>query len=47
VHISANYIASQPNLIPIAGCAVALLGVWLTYTGFISGMLRFDPPSRR
>ncbi len=47
VHISADYVASQPNLIPIAGCAVALLGVWLTYTGFISGMLRFDPPPSR
>lgn len=47
VHISADYVANQPNLIPIAGCAVALLGVWLTYTGFISGMLRFDPPSSR
>lgn len=46
IHISANYVASQPKLIPIAGLAASLLGVWLTYTGFISGMLRFDPAGR-
>jgi hypothetical protein len=46
IQISAEYVARQPNLIPIVGCVVALLGVWLTYTGFISGMLRFDPHAR-
>lgn len=32
----------QPQSMPIAGCAIALLGVWLTYTGYISGTLRVD-----
>ncbi len=44
--VAANFIDSQPQAIPIAGCVAALLGVWLTYTGFIAGMLRFDHPTR-
>ena len=44
--IAANFVDSQPQAIPIGGCVAALLGVWLTYTGYIAGMLRFDHPTR-
>lgn len=41
---SANFVESNRRSLPIAGCAAALLGVWLSYTGYIAGMLRFDHP---
>lgn len=47
IQTSAEFVARQPTMIPIAGCVIALLGLWFTYTGFVAGMLRFDPPSRR
>jgi hypothetical protein len=31
---------------PIAGCVIALLGVWLSYTGYIAGTLRAEAPRR-
>ncbi|MBL8536890.1 MAG: hypothetical protein JNM59_05755 [Hyphomonadaceae bacterium] len=42
VHEAAMYITTQPHVFPIAGCAAALLGVWLTYVGYISGTLRVE-----
>jgi|CXWL01.1.fsa_nt_gi hypothetical protein len=36
------YIGNLPNLFPIAGCVIALIGVWLAYTGYIAGVLRVD-----
>ena len=38
----ADIVMRQPTIMPIAGCVIALLGVWLTYTGYISGTLRVD-----
>jgi drug/metabolite transporter (DMT)-like permease len=43
---SADFISRNRQAVPIAGCVAALLGVWLTYTGYVAGMLRFDHPSR-
>lgn len=43
---TANFVERQRQALPIGGCLAALLGVWLTYTGYIAGMLRFDPPGR-
>ena len=40
---AADIVVRQPNIMPIAGCVMALLGVWFTYTGYISGTLRVDP----
>jgi hypothetical protein len=42
VHEAAMYITSQRHVFPIGGLASALLGVWLSYTGYISGTLRVD-----
>jgi hypothetical protein len=42
MHDGAMYITTQRHVFPIAGCAVALLGVWLTYVGYISGTLRVE-----
>lgn len=40
VHDAAMFVTTQPNVFPIGGCALALLGVWLAYVGYISGTLR-------
>lgn len=42
LHQATDIIVRQPNVLPIAGCAMALLGVWFAYTGYISGTLRVD-----
>ena len=42
IHQAANAITTIPNIMPIAGCVMALLGVWFSYTGYISGTLRAD-----
>ena len=42
VRDAADVVMRQPTILPIAGCVIALLGVWLTYTGYISGTLRVD-----
>lgn len=42
----ADIIMRQPNFLPIIGCLMALLGVWLAYTGYISGTLRVDTSTR-
>ena len=44
--VTANFVERQRQAIPIGGLLAALLGVWLTYTGYIAGMLRFDHPAR-
>jgi len=36
------YVFTQPIIMPIAGCVVALVGVWLSYTGYIAGTLRAE-----
>lgn len=38
-----------PTAIPIAGCVMALAGVWLAYAGYIAGVLRVEsaPPKQR
>jgi hypothetical protein len=48
IHQIADIIVRQPAIMPIAGCVMALLGVWLAYTGYIAGVLRVDtsPPRR-
>jgi hypothetical protein len=35
---------ANPNLIPIAGCVTALIGVWLSYVGYIAGVFRVEGP---
>lgn len=42
----ANIIEQQRQVLPIGGCLIALLGVWFTYTGYISGILRVDTSRR-
>lgn len=42
MHEGAMFITTQRHVFPITGCALALLGVWLTYVGYISGTLRVD-----
>ena len=42
MHEAAMFITTQPHVFPITGCALALLGVWLAYVGYISGTLRVD-----
>ena len=42
VRQAVQYIDAQPMLFPITGCAVALIGVWLTYSGYVAGTLRAD-----
>lgn len=47
VRDAAFIVIQQPNILPIAGCVIALLGVWLAYTGYISGVLRVDTAPQR
>jgi hypothetical protein len=42
IRTALHEIDSRPMIFPIAGCAVALLGVWLTYSGYVAGTLRVD-----
>lgn len=42
IRLALQEIDSRPMLFPIAGCAVALIGVWLTYSGYVAGTLRVD-----
>lgn len=42
IHQVADVMVSQARVLPIVGCVMALLGVWLGYTGYISGTLRAD-----
>lgn len=35
------------RVVPIVGCVLALLGVWLAYTGYIAGALRVDTATRK
>lgn len=46
VHQAADIVIRMPNLLPITGCVMALLGVWLAYTGYIAGVLRVDTSPR-
>ena len=34
------------NIMPIAGCVIALIGVWLSYAGYIAGTLRAESSRR-
>lgn len=36
------FVFANATLVPIAGCVMALAGVWLAYTGYIAGTLRVD-----
>ncbi len=40
------YIVVHPQVVPIAGLTVALIGVWLTYAGYISGIFRVETTRR-
>ncbi len=42
VRDAAFYVLTQPNIMPIAGCVIALIGVWLSYAGYIAGTLRAE-----
>lgn len=39
---AADIINRMPSLLPITGCVMALLGVFLSYTGYIAGTLRVE-----
>ncbi len=39
---AANTILIYARAFPILGCVLALLGVWLTYAGYIAGTLRVE-----
>ena len=43
---AAEFVSDTPNVMPIAGCVMALLGVWLAYTGYIAGTLRVETSPR-
>ena len=38
----ADFILANPMALPIAGCVTALIGVWLSYAGYIAGTLRVE-----
>jgi hypothetical protein len=40
-------VVTNPQVAPIVGCVLALIGVWLTYAGYIAGIFRVEPASRR
>lgn len=42
LHRGADFILATPLTLPIAGCVTALIGVWLTYAGYIAGVLRVE-----
>lgn len=42
VRNAADFIHNQPRFLPVAGLTTALVGVWLTYAGYIAGTLRVD-----
>ncbi|MEZ5995556.1 MAG: hypothetical protein R3C25_07350 [Hyphomonadaceae bacterium] len=46
VRRAAGFVDAQPNILPIAGCVLALIGVWLTYAGYVAGTLRVDTSQR-
>lgn len=46
LHRGADILVRMPNIMPITGCVMALLGVWLSYTGYIAGVLRVDTSHR-
>ena len=46
VTTAADFISRTPNALPLVGCVMALLGVWLSYTGYIAGTLRVETPPR-
>jgi uncharacterized membrane protein len=37
-----HFVLVNNRLVPIIGCALALIGVWLAYAGYISGIFRVD-----
>lgn len=47
VERAAGFVLEHATVLPIAGCVVALIGVWLTYAGYIAGTLRVETPLRR
>lgn len=42
LHRGAEFILTTPVALPIAGCVTALVGVWLSYAGYIAGTLRVE-----
>jgi len=42
LHAGAQWVLTTPQALPIAGCVAALLGVWLSYAGYIAGTLRVE-----
>lgn len=47
VERAAGFVLEHATLLPIAGLVTALIGVWLTYAGYIAGTLRVETPARR
>lgn len=45
-HQSGNFVLTHANFVPIVGCAIALLGLWLTYAGYVAGIFRVERPLR-
>ena len=41
-HEAGNFILTHANIIPIAGCAIALFGLWFTYAGYVAGIFRVE-----
>ena len=42
LHSGAQWMLTNPLILPIAGCVTALVGVWLAYAGYIAGTLRVE-----
>jgi hypothetical protein len=42
VRRAAGFVLTHANALPIAGLVLALIGVWLTYAGYIAGTLRVE-----
>ena len=41
-HEAGSFVLTHANIIPIAGCAIALLGLWFTYAGYVAGIFRVE-----
>jgi hypothetical protein len=41
-HEAGNFVLTHANFVPIVGCALALLGLWLTYAGYVAGIFRVE-----
>ncbi|MFT3728750.1 MAG: hypothetical protein QM759_13080 [Terricaulis sp.] len=41
-HDAGTFILTHANFVPIAGCGAALVGLWLTYAGYVAGIFRVE-----